>query len=102
MKHFHLLMLFELYMNMQRVVDSIQHYLKGYLFLRFVRLLNNNILSSRNESASNDQTLSNRSRQNSAMSIQIPNISNEEFQFIQTALPTWLTEVEAKCASTYK
>jgi hypothetical protein len=31
--------------------------------------------------------------------IQPSHISPEELQFIQNTLPTWLTEVEAKCAS---
>ena len=30
--------------------------------------------------------------------IQPSHISTEELQFIQNTLPTWLTEIEAKCA----
>ncbi len=46
-----------------------------------------------------DQTITNRIRQQPSVPIQPSHISPEELQFIQNTLPTWLTEVEAKCAS---
>jgi hypothetical protein len=46
-----------------------------------------------------DQTASNRIRQHPVVPIQPSHISAEELQFIQNTLPTWLTEVEAKCSS---
>jgi hypothetical protein len=48
-----------------------------------------------------DPTTINRVRQHSTAPIQPSRISPEELQFIQNTLPTWLTEVEAKCASKY-
>ena len=59
----------------------------------------NNFIFSRNDSISLDSTTSNRPRQAPVMPIQISNISNDELQFIQNTLPTWLTEIEAKCTS---
>lgn len=44
----------------------------------------------------NDQTAVNRLRQ---QPIQPSHVSPEELQFIQNTLPTWLTEIEAKCAN---
>ena len=49
-----------------------------------------------NSRTDSDQMTTNRTRQ---QSIQPSHISSEELQFIQNTLPTWLTEVEAKCAS---
>ncbi|CAF3727151.1 unnamed protein product [Rotaria sp. Silwood1] len=59
----------------------------------------NPTLPKRNDSVSFDQATSPRSRQHSVMPIQRSHLSNEEFQFIQNTLPTWLTEIEAKCAN---
>ncbi len=53
----------------------------------------------RTDSISLDQTTTNRVRQHPTVPIQPSHISPEELQFIQNTLPTWLTEVEAKCAS---
>ena len=52
----------------------------------------------RTESNPIDPT-TNRARQQTVVPIQPSHISPEELQFIQNTLPTWLTEVEAKCAS---
>jgi hypothetical protein len=49
-----------------------------------------------------DQTTTNRIRQQPSVPIQPSHISSEELQFIQNTLPTWLTEVEAKCASKHQ
>ncbi len=49
-----------------------------------------------------DQTILNRSRQQAVAPIQPSHISNEELQIIQHTLPSWLTEIEAKCASKWK
>ena len=51
------------------------------------------------DSTSIDQTTSIRPRQHSIVPIQPSHISNEELQFIQNTLPSWLTEIEAKCLS---
>ena len=60
----------------------------------------------RSDSVSNEQTTTtattNRVRSQSSVPIQPTHISPEELQFIQNTLPTWLTEVEAKCASKYR
>jgi len=45
-----------------------------------------------------DSTL-NRSQQHPIVPIQPSHISNEELHFIQSTLPTWLTEIEIKCSS---
>ncbi|CAF3634590.1 unnamed protein product [Rotaria sordida] len=59
----------------------------------------NPTLPKRTESTSPDQTTPNRVRQHTQVPIQPSHISPEELQFIQNALPIWLTEVEAKCAN---
>ncbi|CAF1147249.1 unnamed protein product [Adineta steineri] len=51
------------------------------------------------DSVSLDQTISNRSRQHPVVPIQPSHISNDELQFVQNTLPSWLTEIEAKCAT---
>jgi hypothetical protein len=59
----------------------------------------NPTLPKRMDSNPIDQTITNRIRQQPSVPIQPSHISPEELQFIQNTLPTWLTEVEAKCAN---
>ncbi|CAF1020451.1 unnamed protein product [Adineta ricciae] len=58
----------------------------------------NPTLPKRTDQVTLDQNTTSRSRQHSTVPIQPSHISSEELQFIQNTLPTWLTEVEAKCA----
>jgi len=66
------------------------------------RTLNLNSFFFRTDSNPIDQTTTNRFRQHAVVPIQPSRISPDELQFIQNTLPTWLTEIEAKCASKYK
>ncbi|CAF3670140.1 unnamed protein product [Adineta steineri] len=59
----------------------------------------NPTLPKRTDSISIDQNTTNRVRQHPIVPVQPSHISPEELQFIQNTLPTWLTEVEAKCAN---
>lgn len=70
--------------------------------------LEDNTFDHRSDSVSNEQTTAatttttNRVRSQSSVPIHPAHISPEELQFIQNTLPTWLTEVEAKCASKHQ
>ncbi|CAF3845140.1 unnamed protein product [Rotaria magnacalcarata] len=55
----------------------------------------------RSDSTSFDQATLNRLRQHTTIPIQASHVTSDERQFIQNTLPTWLTEIEAKCANAY-
>ncbi|CAF3719635.1 unnamed protein product [Rotaria sordida] len=103
-----------LYAQLHELEDTLNSYLKypcnneSFSLANAIRVVYeyatgcrlNPTLPKRNDSVSFDQTTtSNRSRQNSIIPIQRSHLSNEELQFIQNTLPTWLTEIEAKCAN---
>ena len=55
-------------------------------------------VSSRSDSILSDQAASMRARPAATAPIRPSHVSNMDLQFIQNTLPTWLTEIEAKCA----
>ena len=54
---------------------------------------------SRTDLVVSDQVPHNRVRTHPSVPIQPSSVTPEELQFIQNTLPTWLTEIEATCAS---
>lgn len=88
---------FALSMNLLLVVDWIQDYRKGGRIVTFLRSKCIQLRRSRTDSLVSNPSIAPRPRPPSTP-IRPSHISDEELQFIQNTLPTWLTEVEAKCA----